>query len=57
MNDSHAIHDRVHTLARLQAHALRDQAIADFWGGLGARLQAAVARLPTPQVRTLRMEG
>lgn len=57
MNDFHAIHDRVHTLARLRAQALRDQAIADFWGGLGVRLQAAVARLPTPQVRTLRMEG
>jgi hypothetical protein len=57
MNDSHTIHERVHTLARLRAQAMRDQAIADFWGGLVTRLQTAAARLPALHVRTLRMEG
>jgi hypothetical protein len=57
MNDSHTIHARVHTLARLRAQAMRDQAIADFWGGLVTRLQTAAARLPALHVRTLRMEG
>lgn len=33
--------NRLHTLARQQAHALRTQAEADFWRGANAQLREA----------------
>jgi ornithine carbamoyltransferase len=47
----------IHTLAHRQAQALRAQAVAAFWDGVGARLVAAVAHRSSVSARTPRMEG
>jgi hypothetical protein len=56
--------DRIHTQAKAQAHALREQAMADFWRGayalayrLARRAQARVQATTPVSIPTTHCEG